>query len=698
MSAIQVMTDELWDEFVAGQRKLSDYLFLEPHKQLQRQWKVEGEDAMFNAKLDGVISRHGAVSVWGYERFAEACVEAGYTPVFMEDPSSEFAWRESLNGDPGVSVESKLDGRIDRNGNALKLVRGFLPFQAQGINFMRSCERATYFQWSTGTGKTLAAEGTILTKRQSGYGPNKDQGFDVCLYVVKPNNLYNSWRKLREHTGIESRILTGTPKRRERLFAETAYKMQEGEQPILIMNAEKFREDTEFLSLLVEDKKVLVIFDEMPTKYANRSTALYRATCEVLYKSFVISQGSKSKGKKIFFPKAGQDRPSEVFYVGMSATPIRNSPEDLFNCVRLMDSRIFGTIDNFNNMFAGPRDRWNNVISWRNLDLMGAMVSHIFHQADKENDPEIAAQFPAKLPPETIFCDMDKGSEKLYAKLQNEYDFDAIRQGFSILDWDEILAAIGCFQMICSNPRSVLISAKEYEAYMQARTSFEIQLDREGITGKDKRAALKEFDKKNKNGSEVAHKLRRVVNDDSKFTDQDSKGECVVSKMLTLRDLIESHDDKVIVFTAMNETLLPLISEWLTKWNITHVCYHGMLSPKQKQDAQDAFRNDPAVKVFLSTDAGQDSIDLPEASLTIHYDEPWTWATKKQRENRQDRIDSAKSVVRTITLAVPNTVEDRKAEIISRKHGYHKSVFEGEIAEQAEELRKSDFLYILTGE
>jgi SNF2 family DNA or RNA helicase len=231
---------------------------------------------------------------------------------------------------------------------------------------------------------------------------------------------------------------------------------------------------------------------------------------------------------------------------------------------------------------------------------------------------------------------------------------------------------------------------------MKARSKF-IAEEWEHLTAAEKKTALQDFDKKNKAGSEVALKLRTLIGDDSKFTDKDAKGECSISKMNQLRALVEGHDDKVVVFSDKNEMVLPYIASWFDKWGISYTLYHGSLNAKQKQEAQDKFRNDPSVKLFLSSDAGQDSIDLPEASLTIHYSDPWTQATKTQRSNRIDRIDSAKAVVQDITLRVPNTVEDRKAEILAVKQGYQNRV-DGEIAAQAEELRKSDFLYILTGE
>jgi hypothetical protein len=515
MSVI-TLSEELVEDLREKRVQRDRFLFLETHETLKRSWSVKAldNDETYSARLGDALSRFGTVSLSSYPKFARVCDEMGYQPVFLDDPSDHFEWVESLDAEPGVAVNSSLEGTIG----------GFLPFQARGLNFMKATDRCVYYQWSTGTGKTLAAEGTILLKQKEGYGPDKTEGFDLCLYVVKPNNLVNSQRKLRDHTGIEGTILSGTPKKREEIFARIANAMTNGEQPILIFNAEKFREDTELFKILVEDHKLLVLIDEIPTKYANRKTALYKATAEVLYTSSIKPSTGKSKGKDIFYPRVGFDRPSEVYFAAMSATPIQNSPEDFFNTIRLMDASVFGSINDFNNLFVGGRDRWNNITNWRNLDLMGAMASHIVHQVDKHSDPEISAQFPTKLPPETVYCDLDPATARLYSLLQKEYENLGVA---SILDYDEILAAIGTFQMLCSNPRSVLISAQHREVYEAKLAAF---IDT-GASDEE----IKEFEKKNADGSLVALKLRNMVDNDAKFTDRDAKGECIVSKMIELR-------------------------------------------------------------------------------------------------------------------------------------------------------------------
>src|SRR5262249_29514224 len=120
-------------------------------------------------------------------------------------------------------------------------------------------------------------------------------------------------------------------------------------------------------------------------------------------------------------------------------------------------------------------------------------------------------------------------------------------------------------------------------------------------------------------------------------------------------------------------------------------------TPKAKQVIIDEFRTNREIQVFLSTDAGQDSIDLPEASLTIHYNLPWTDATLTQRRNRQDRIDSEQESLEDVTLQYDNTVENRKEEIIKVKRGYHERVFGGKAASDLDSVGLGDYLYVLTG-
>lgn len=651
------------DDFIQNIRKdeADEYLFLENHPNLQRQWLVNSFDPTFLANMGNTIKSYQAIGPFEFDRFSKKAKEKGYKIVFLDDPTPVFDWVDSLNKRVGFSINSDMEGTID----------GFLPYQIQAVNFAKD-SKACIFNHSTGTGKSIVANGVL-----EWHMLKKD--IDLCIYVVKSHNKINTQRSIKKFLGYDSHIAEGTPKKREKIYKEVDYEINNGIS-ILITNYEKFRNDKKHFINLIEGRRLLIIFDEMPTKLKNRGTSLYQSVTECLYKSFRKVAGGK-RGRTIYFPRKGAERALQMHSVMLSATPIENSPEDFFNCCRLMDPSVYGSINDFNNRFVAGRDQWGKITHWKNIDLMGAMAAHIVHQVDK-NDPDIAAQFPQVIE-DTIYIDLSPQDQKLYDTLADEYKKISQQSG-SILDDTEILAAINVLQMICNNSRSVLESAKKREKYYEKIDELE---------GDQKAIESLQIE-----GSEVALKLREMIDHDGSFLDSDRNGNLHCNKLLALKDILENHNGKAIIFTRMNETLIPIISEHLKYWGISHTTYHGKQSSKTKQFSEDRFKNDDECMVFLSSDAGSDSINLEMADLVIHYDLPWTWAKLIQRQNRAHRVTSKTEKVKFLTFLVADTVEDRAMEILEQKKKFHEDMMKGEIAEQSINLRKSDLIYILTGE
>jgi SNF2 family DNA or RNA helicase len=359
----------------------------------------------------------------------------------------------------------------------------------------------------------------------------------------------------------------------------------------------------------------------------------------------------------------------------LSATPIENGPEDFFNCVRILDPTIYGTVADFRNNFVASYSYFDphTPDTWHNLDKMGMMASHITHEADKFKDPEIKAQFPEVIK-EPYYIDWDKKDRKIY---------DLLTKKAKLLELEDanILALIGVMQMICDAPSMVTNSAALREAYEGSVEEW-VELGGEAPAN----PLMK------KSGSEVAKLLFEAIGTDNLSDERHTK-------LAALRELLtETHpDEKILVFSAFNEGLMPILEAKLREWNVTYVRYSG--TPKQKQAAQDEFMVNPDIQVFLTSDMGSDSLSLEQASVVIHYDLPWKWSTYTQRENRAHRVVSDHSTVRFYTLMMADSVEDRKLEIIQRKQGYHDQIFDGAISDIAASARmdRTDLEYILTG-
>jgi SNF2 family DNA or RNA helicase len=503
--------------------------------------------------------------------------------------------------------------------------------------------------WSTGTGKTVVATGLLKDHLQS-------TSVDVAFFVVKAHNKINTQRTLERLASIESVVLDGPKKRREKLLTGL---LEAPPGTVIVTNYEKFRVDHDLLVPLVEDRNVLIIWDEMPTKLKNRDSQIYEAVTKLLYTSK--------------FPNWEKRRPAQLRQYMLSATPIENDPEDFFNCMRLLDPRIFGNVKSFYKQFVAKYSYFDQYKpeTWHNLEKMGLIASHVVHQVDKE-DPDIANQFP-KVLEENFYIDWDETDWSIYSKLSK-----AAKKKFAERDEfeeDGILALISVMQMLCDAPTMVNNSAALREAY----NSLIEELGPESP------------DFMGKKGSKAALELLKLVGE--KLTDERH------TKLDTLRTLLtETHkDEKVVLFTTFNQTLMPILTSKFDEWGVTYVTYTGGI--KEKQNSQDKFLSDPKVQVFLSSDAGSDSINLEVASVVIHYDLPWKYSTLIQRQNRIHRVTSDFDKVRYYTLLMANSIEERKLKIIQKKHEFHQAVFKGAVAEQATSARMSreDLLFILGG-
>lgn len=629
--AMRVVDSRFYEEFAVSDKER--FLFLEDHPRISHFWMVESFDAAYQKRLDGVLSRHRHVSVFGFERFQEAAEKAGYELIFLDDPTPTFEWIRSLSDLPTVEIHSGFPNTI----------RGLLPFQVKAFNFAKDLP-AAILNLSTGTGKTVIACALAEDQLQKG-------GFDVCLWVVKAHNKINTARMIERFIHRPSIIIDGDRPKREGQWQEA----MAATTPIVVFNYEAFRIDSPLLEALITKKRILIVWDELPTKLRSRSTQLYRSVAKALY---------RSKARGVYYPSK-QIRPAQLRQVMLSATPIEHSPEDFFNAVRLLDPTVYGSVKSFNNTYIAHRNMWGEPDRWRNLDLMGALASPITFQVEK-TDPHISIQFP-KILSEEHTLRLSHSQEKIYNALLNEVTRTRQPGANLVFDRDEILSVIQVLQYICDMPIAVLDSANKW-----TRT-------------------------KGAEGSEVARKLVDLIGETPFIEAENVKVDALAD--LVNGEQIRPGHKKIVVFAPYNETVLPYLSDSFEIWKIPHVLYHGGLSTKEKQAAQDRFTEDPDCRVFLSSDAGSDSINLECASTVIHYSLPWAWSTLIQRQNRIHRITSKFKSVKYTTLVTADTVEDRKIDIILNKYQFHKAVLRGEIAEQSEFLRaKSELEFILFGE
>lgn len=591
------------------------WLVVAPHVDFEGAWYVESLDPSFFFDFEDLIGEYRVVFPSGLEEFKRRADELGYELAWVEDPSRILDDYESLREPPAFSIVSSLPGTV----------QGFLPWQIEGYNKLVRPDglRGGLCFWDTGTGKTVFIAMSILHHQ-------KHHAADTILVVVKSNNKRDMQRKLKKLAGIDSVILDGyKPSKRIEKYLD----LDALDHRVVVMNYEKFREDQPFLEALVTGRRVLILWDEMPTKLKNRGTQLYNSVRDVLYHR--IPDKEEPYNKQI---RWDLKRPEWLRQYELTATPIERDPGDQFSCVRLIDPNVLGNVSKFEKEHVLSRDPFSKKPkTWTRIDHMGHKLNHMMHRVDK-TDPKVAPYFP-KVTEDPVIIDWTDSHRKVYDALASKAAL-MLEEGEDV----SILALISVLQMICDAPSMVNTSALKREAFENLLAE----------AGEDEEVA--------KQGSEIA---MRLIGQLGELSDKNHP------KLQRFKeDLLERYpDDKVLFFSTWADYLHPVITKHLDEWGVTYAVYAG--TDKQRRDAKDRWRTDPDCRVLVSSDAGSDSVDLPEASLVINYNLPWLFSRLRQRINRASRADSGHQFLRVLNYLMADSCEERRQELIEERREYH---------------------------
>lgn len=595
------MKTDVWS--VGAEFPVDKTLFLEQHPEYPTHYLVQSFNPLYVDDLKELIGDYSSVFQFKVDKLRELAEDKGYEQLYyMDDPAEVIERYDSLNEPYPYPLNVTLK-----------------KFQVQGFNYCKDLP-SDIINWSTGTGKSVYA----VAKAQYLLCTNK---VDKIIVVSKGHNKINWQRQFETIAGLEAVVAEGPGSTAESRREKRVEIYNDAE--IFIINYEKLRfrpkegyagDGAELLQAL-KKKRVYFVWDEMPTRLKNTSTASWKGANKVV------------KGTSVAYQSM------------LSATPLENTPEDIYSCVKILDPTVFGNLNQFRNRYAksmNPFMKWK-VQDWdkHKLQEMGMRLAHMTHVANKYRDPEIRDQFP-KEHWEDVYIDMSGPDELLYTQVQKQ-----LAEEFNLNPADNILNKLLILQLICNNPALL-----------------------------------------NQSTSEIA---KRIVAK-KKPNDQNA------AKLETLREMLGEIEGKVVLFSMYNDFGSKPLAHYLTEWGFTNVHYTG--NDSEKQLAQDRFRYDPKIKVFVSSDQGSDSINLEQATTVINYDLPWKYSTLLQRVNRINRITSEAEHVWYFNLMVAKSMEERKMEILERKKAMHEAIADPSIehAEAISTLTLADYKYILTGE
>ncbi len=123
-----------------------------------------------------------------------------------------------------------------------------------------------------------------------------------------------------------------------------------------------------------------------------------------------------------------------------------------------------------------------------------------------------------------------------------------------------------------------------------------------------------------------------------------------------LAEVFEDRDAKVVVFSQwvrMHELVVRRLER--RKWG--HVFFHGGVPGPARKGLVHRFKEDPACRLFLATDAGGVGLNLQNASAVVNLDQPWNPAVLEQRIGRVHRLGQRRPV-RVVHFIAQGTIEE----------------------------------------
>ncbi len=292
------------------------------------------------------------------------------------------------------------------------------------------------------------------------------------------------------------------------------------------------------------------------------------------------------------------------FLLLLTATPIENELEELYQIVTLLKPGQFATPAAFRAAFVDPQD----PTSPKNRERLRALLAEVMIRNTR-------AQSGLKLPPRyvtTRVVEPTPQEQALYARAVALFRAHA-GQAAARLAASTLLLEAG------SSPAAVAGSA-----------------------------------------SRMAERHEGAFGDDLAALANEASGVPVTRKATALLEILDGHSDKCLVFTRFRATLAQ-IEQTLAARGIACVSLHGTLSADEKRQALETFR--ASARVLLSTDVGAEGLNLQFCSLLVNFDLPWNPMIIEQRIGRLHRYGQT-SEVRVYNLCAAGTVEQRVLEVL----------------------------------
>jgi len=333
---------------------------------------------------------------------------------------------------------------------------------------------------------------------------------------------------------------------------------------------------------------------------------------EVKYDLIIIDEAHKLKNRKT---KAWEliNRLSKRYILMLTATPVQNNLEELFNLITLLKPGQLKNLQDFRKRFVDPEDKRIpvNAEELRVL-LREVMIRNRRSSVDVYLPPRRAAIYHLReYAPEMKF------RIELTGFLRDYYRTNPKEQGL-VLQLIQLQKALG-----------------------------------------SSTAAVRSGIEKWRNCFEPESKEYAILSDIWALGEKISENR----KAAALLEIIKKTSDKVLVFTEFIATQAYL-KEILSKEGLSVALFNGRMDIKEKDRQLDLFRKD--YQVLISTQSGSEGKNLQFCHIMVNYDLPWNPMKLEQRIGRLHRLTQEREVM-VFNLSLEGTFEGYILYLLSEK-------------------------------
>ncbi len=481
-------------------------------------------------------------------------------------------------------------------------------FQRADVQFLVTAEKALLFN-GLGSGKTLAAVYSLKEIYNRGINP-------FPALIVTPNSCKINWeREIHKHwaDGPVTQVISGSATQRRKQF--------EHNPDVYIINWESLRGHSRLApygSVALKKCKECGGVDEKIT--TTKCHTCLKELNHIEFNTVIADEIQRACTPVALSTRSLWSATGDARYRwGLSGTPITDAPDDLWSPLHWLSPEEFSSRTKFIDYFCQVEQNF-----WGQVKVTGLR-------------PETKDQF---------FRIIDARTRRMPKDLVLKH-----------------------LPPVLTQRRDVEMNPKQAKAYKQMTDRQIAEIDGELVTASSPQvrmirqlqfassyAELEEYEKVNTETGQTETHTRVLLADPS----------CKIDAFM--EDLDDFDEEDSIVVASPSRQLIELLSERLTKKEITHGLVTGAISESDRQYYVDRFQAGKDRLLLLTTGAGGTGITLTRARVLVFLSRPWSNIDSLQTEGRVHRIGSEiHDSILIVDYVTQDTVEDRVHEALKDK-------------------------------